>query len=133
MDGFKLIGVVLRHLEERMDALETLMSLHVRWHTEEQASEMQAALTDIQRTLKELQQSLSQQEASMQWFDVDDTGHVPGVAAELPRGYQVLLDGQGYISDMRPIAGYVEPAPEPVTTAQPPESMPAQEQASVDT
>ena len=59
----------------------------------------------------------------MQWFDVDDTGHVPGVAAELPQGYQVLLDGQGQICDMRPI-------PEPVTTVQPLESMPAQEQAS---
>ena len=65
----------------------------------------------------------------MDWFDVDDTGHVPGVAAELPHGYQVLLDGQGHICDMRPIKGYVEP----VTTVQPVESMPAQEQASVDT
>ena len=59
----------------------------------------------------------------MQWFDVDKTGHVPGVAAELPQGYQVLLDGQGQICDMRPV-------PEPVTTVQPLESMPAQEQAS---
>ena len=62
----------------------------------------------------------------MQWIDVDDTGHVPGVAAELPRGYQVLLDGQGQICDMRPIPSQ----PEPVTTVQPLESMPAQEQAS---
>ena len=61
----------------------------------------------------------------MDWYDVDDTGHVPGVAAELPQGYQVLLDGQGHICDMRP-------APLPVQSAQPLESMPAQEQASVD-
>lgn len=55
----------------------------------------------------------------MHWFDVDETGHVPGVAAELPQGYQVLLDGQGQICDMRP-----------ATTVQPLESMPEQEQAS---
>lgn len=60
------------------------------------------------------------------WFYVDDTGHIPGVAAELPQGHQVLLDGQGQICDMRP-------APLPVTTVQPVESMPEQEQASVDT
>ena len=59
----------------------------------------------------------------MDWFDVDETGHVPGVAAELPQGYQVLLDGQGQLCDMRL-------APLPVTTVQPLEPSSEQEQAS---
>jgi hypothetical protein len=31
------------------------------------------------------------------WLTVDDTGHVPGVAAELPHGHKVLLDAAGNI------------------------------------
>lgn len=37
------------------------------------------------------------------WLTVDDTGHVPGVAAELPQGHKVLLDAAGNIMAIVPI------------------------------
>lgn len=37
----------------------------------------------------------------MRWIAVDEQGHVPGIAALLPIGYEVLLDEQKRIADMR--------------------------------
>jgi hypothetical protein len=37
------------------------------------------------------------------WLVVDDTGHVPGVAAELPHGHTVLLDAAGNIMAIVPV------------------------------
>lgn len=36
------------------------------------------------------------------WLTVDETGHVPGMAAELPHGHKVLLDAAGNIMAIAP-------------------------------
>ena len=35
------------------------------------------------------------------WYPVDETGHVPYVAAELPLGHEVYLDASGNMGGMR--------------------------------
>ncbi len=37
------------------------------------------------------------------WYEVDENGHVPYVAAELPPGHQVLLDAAGNIGAIAPV------------------------------
>lgn len=37
----------------------------------------------------------------MRWVAVDKNGHVPGIAAELPKGHEVLLDESNRIADMQ--------------------------------
>ena len=37
------------------------------------------------------------------WYEVDESGHVPYVAAELPPGHQVLLDAAGNIGAIVPV------------------------------
>lgn len=58
----------------------------------------------------------------MQWIRVDETGRVPGVSATLPTGYEVLLDNEQRIADMRPVA-----TPAPTEQTQAPASAPQEE------
>lgn len=43
------------------------------------------------------------------WYEVDESGHVPYVAAELPPGHRVLLDAAGNIGAIVPIEVQEEP------------------------
>ncbi len=52
------------------------------------------------------------------WYEVDETGHVPGVAAELPLDHRVLLDASGNIGAIVP--GENMPAIEQAIAEMPP-------------
>ncbi len=48
------------------------------------------------------------------WYTVDETGHIPFVAAELPQGHRVYLDAAGNIGAIEPLA---DAAPPPAVSA----------------
>jgi hypothetical protein len=53
------------------------------------------------------------------WYPVDESGHIPFVAAELPRGYRVYLDAAGNIGAMEPLAAAMQQQEEPIEQAPP--------------
>jgi hypothetical protein len=47
------------------------------------------------------------------WYEVDESGHIPFVAAELPRGHRVYLDAAGNIGAIEPLPDAAPPPSSP--------------------
>ena len=62
------------------------------------------------------------------WYPVDETGHVPYVAAELPLGHEVYLDASGNIGAIVPLE-QVAPLEATIAEMQPVEPSPGVQSA----